>query len=212
MLGIVWRNLIRSSEKRNTINNGQIGGRAGQDANTITFMEEIKCGITKCSRKPLVNSDNDAAACYDRIIPNLASLIGRKKGLHKNVTFAHAKTLEEAKFKLKMALGVSESYYSHSEIFQIYSTGQGSTNSPTILLIISSTLFYVHQKLCHGATFADPNKQITVHITMVGFVGNTTGQTNKFEDNTVNPEQLIDQIQHDAQLWSELLWLSEGLL
>eukprot|EP00957_Ditylum_brightwellii_P026902 2033610-Ditylum_brightwellii.AAC.1 len=53
MLGIVWRNLARSSEKQNTINNGQVGGRAGKDANTITFMEEIKYDITKCSRKPL---------------------------------------------------------------------------------------------------------------------------------------------------------------
>eukprot|EP00957_Ditylum_brightwellii_P141341 10769518-Ditylum_brightwellii.AAC.1 len=83
-------------------------------------MEEIKYDITKCSRKPLVNFDNDGAACYDRIIPNLASLIGGKKGLHKNVTFVHAKSLEEAKFELKTALGVSESFYSHSEIFPIY--------------------------------------------------------------------------------------------
>eukprot|EP00957_Ditylum_brightwellii_P195325 14881251-Ditylum_brightwellii.AAC.1 len=83
-------------------------------------MEEIKYDITKCSREPLVNFDNDAAACYDRIISNLVSLIGQKKGLHKHVTFVHAKTLEEAKFKLKTALGVSESFYSHSEIFPIY--------------------------------------------------------------------------------------------
>eukprot|EP00957_Ditylum_brightwellii_P174606 13294216-Ditylum_brightwellii.AAC.1 len=47
---------------------------------------------------------------------------------------------------------------------------------------------------------------------MVGFVDDTTGQANKFEDNNVTPEQLIDQIQRDAQLWSELLWLSGGLL
>eukprot|EP00957_Ditylum_brightwellii_P130926 9986899-Ditylum_brightwellii.AAC.1 len=87
-------------------------------------MEEIKYDITKCSRKPLVNFDNDAAACYDRIIPNWASLIDQKKGLHKSVTFAHAKTLEEAKFKLKMALEVSESFSSHSEILPIYGAGQ----------------------------------------------------------------------------------------
>eukprot|EP00957_Ditylum_brightwellii_P128167 9775359-Ditylum_brightwellii.AAC.1 len=50
------------------------------------------------------------------------------------------------------------------------------------------------------------------HITMVGFVDDTTGQTNDFEDENVKPDQLIDQIQHDAQLRSELLWLSGGLL
>eukprot|EP00957_Ditylum_brightwellii_P185225 14104915-Ditylum_brightwellii.AAC.1 len=31
---IMWRNLVKSSEERFTINKGQVGGRAGQDANT----------------------------------------------------------------------------------------------------------------------------------------------------------------------------------
>eukprot|EP00957_Ditylum_brightwellii_P190505 14501114-Ditylum_brightwellii.AAC.1 len=64
----------------------------------------MKNEISHCSRKPLVNFDNDAAACYDKIIPNNANLIGTKKGLHRNITFVHAKALAEAKFKLKTAL------------------------------------------------------------------------------------------------------------
>eukprot|EP00957_Ditylum_brightwellii_P077964 5926326-Ditylum_brightwellii.AAC.1 len=111
-----------------------------------------------------------------------------------------------------MALGVSDSFYSHKEIFPIYGTGQGSIKSPTIWLIISSTLFDVHQDLCHSATFTDPFKKIVVHITMVGFVDDTTGQANNFYYNNVNPEKLIDQIQHDAQLWLDLLWISGSLL
>ena len=123
---------MRSSEIRNTIHKGQVGGRAGHDANTLTFMEEMKNEISHCSQKPLINFDNDAAACYDRIIPNVANLIGRKKGLHRNITFVHAKTLVEVKLKLKTALGVSDDYYQHCNMFPIYGTGQGSTNSPTI--------------------------------------------------------------------------------
>mmetsp|Transcript_37654 Transcript_37654/g.55159 ORF Transcript_37654/g.55159 Transcript_37654/m.55159 type:complete len:89 (-) Transcript_37654:42-308(-) len=83
------RNLIKSSEERGTLNAGQVGGRAGHDANTLTFMEEMKNEICHCSRKSLLNFDNDAAACYDRIMPNITNLIGRKKGLHYNLTFVH---------------------------------------------------------------------------------------------------------------------------
>eukprot|EP00957_Ditylum_brightwellii_P094149 7168106-Ditylum_brightwellii.AAC.1 len=71
----------------------------------------------------------------------------KKKGLHWNVTFVHAKTPEEAKFKLKTALGVSESFDTHSQVFLIYSTGQGIINLPMIMLIISSTLFDAHQEM-----------------------------------------------------------------
>eukprot|EP00957_Ditylum_brightwellii_P151919 11568757-Ditylum_brightwellii.AAC.2 len=95
--GLIWRSLIKSSKKRKTINKGQIGGRAGHDANTLTLLDEIKNNITRCSRKPMVNFDDDATLCYNRIIPNLANLIGKKKGLHQNVTFVYDKTLEEAK-------------------------------------------------------------------------------------------------------------------
>eukprot|EP00957_Ditylum_brightwellii_P191287 14564740-Ditylum_brightwellii.AAC.1 len=118
---------------------------------------------------------------YGRIVPSIANLIGRKKGLHRSLTFLHALTLAEAKFKLKTAL-------------------DGSTNSPTIWLIISSTLFDIHEKLSKGAKFCDPMQIIHVHITMVGFVDDTMGQTNKFYDNNATPVELIHLMQHDAQL------------
>eukprot|EP00957_Ditylum_brightwellii_P029373 2220056-Ditylum_brightwellii.AAC.1 len=135
----MWHNLIKSFEKRGSINNGQMRGRAGQDATTLTLMEEMKNEISHCSWKSIVNFDNSAAACYDRIIPNIANLIGRKKGLHRNITFVHATTVEEANFKLKTALGISDNFYQHCQAYPIYRAGQGSTNSSIIWLIISST-------------------------------------------------------------------------
>eukprot|EP00957_Ditylum_brightwellii_P151957 11571236-Ditylum_brightwellii.AAC.1 len=105
MTSIIWRRLIKYLEKQKTINKGHIGGRTGHGTNILTFLEEIKNDITWYNKKPLVNFDNDAASCYDRIIPNLANLIRKKKGLHWNVTFLHAKTLEEATFKFKTTLG-----------------------------------------------------------------------------------------------------------
>eukprot|EP00957_Ditylum_brightwellii_P027859 2105412-Ditylum_brightwellii.AAC.1 len=71
-------------------------------------MEELKNDISRCSRRAFIDFNNNAASCHDRIIPNLANLIGQKKRLHCNVTFVHAKTLVEAKFRLKTALSVSD--------------------------------------------------------------------------------------------------------
>ena len=50
-------------------------------------------------------------------------------------------TLKEAKYYLRTKLGVSEGFISHSEVYPIYGTGQGSGNSPVYWLFISSTLF-----------------------------------------------------------------------
>eukprot|EP00957_Ditylum_brightwellii_P086371 6572293-Ditylum_brightwellii.AAC.1 len=107
-----------------------------------------------------------------------------------------------------MAPGVSDDFYQHYQAFPIYGTGQGSTNSPIIWLIISSTLFDIHETLSKGAQFCDPLQTVHVYIMIVGFVDDATGQTNKFYKNDVTSQKLIDVTKHDAQLWLVLLWLS----
>eukprot|EP00957_Ditylum_brightwellii_P028646 2163635-Ditylum_brightwellii.AAC.1 len=77
--GVLWRKLVASSEKCQTLHSGQFGGRQDKDAQILTLIEELKYDISYTSRKGVINFDNDAASCYDRIIPGLASLIARKK-------------------------------------------------------------------------------------------------------------------------------------
>jgi hypothetical protein len=48
---------------------------------------------------------------------------------------------------------------------------------------------------------------------MVGFVDDSTGQVNNFlQDQQPEPKILLERMTHDAQLWSDLLWLSGCLL
>eukprot|EP00957_Ditylum_brightwellii_P066681 5060174-Ditylum_brightwellii.AAC.1 len=84
-------------------------------------------------------------------------------------------------------------------MFPIYDTGKGSTNSPTIWLIIRSTLFDIHEELSNGAIFSNTVQKIEVHITLVGFVDDVTGQTIDFYNENVTPDMLIHLMQEDAQ-------------
>jgi hypothetical protein len=59
------------------------------------------------------------------------------------------KTLEEVKYHLKTQLGVSEDHYKHYQISPVYGTGQGSGNSPTVWLVISSILFICYSEKAH---------------------------------------------------------------
>jgi hypothetical protein len=213
LLQAKWRALIKHWESQQTLHPGQYGGRAGRESKTLVFMEELKTEICYATQKSLINFDNDAASCYNRIIPALASLIGWKLGMHRNVIFVHAKTLAETKYKLKTSMGVSDEFYANCEIFPIYGTGQGSGNSPAIWCIISSVLFACHEENGHGAYFCTPDKQMPVSLSMVGFVDDSTRQVNEFALNTQPTPKFLRQVMKlDAQLWSDLLWLSGGLL
>jgi hypothetical protein len=57
------------------------------------------------------------------------------------------------------------------------------------------------------------NLSLSVALSMVGFVDYRTGQLNDFTaDPQPSPEALNKFMQYDAQLWSDPLWLSGGLL
>ena len=133
--------------------------------------------------------------------------------MHRNVVFVHAKTLEETQYKLKTSMGVSDEFYANCQAFPIYGTGQGSGNSPAIWCIVSSVLFSCHEDNGHGAYFCTPDQEMSVSLSMIGFVDDSTGQVNEFKLNTQPTPAFLRQImQHDAQLWSDLLWISGGLL
>ena len=75
LLAIKWRNLLREVDRNNLINQGLFGGRPGCEAQSLPFLEELKYDIAYTTRRTLINFDNDAMSCYDRIITSIASLI-----------------------------------------------------------------------------------------------------------------------------------------
>jgi hypothetical protein len=213
ILAVKWRQLLHSATDRALINHGQYGGRPGCEAQSLTLLEELKYDISYLTRRTLFNFDNDATSCYDRIVVPLASVINRKYGMHRNVVAVHARTLQQAKFHLKTAAGISEIHYTHCPSFPIHGTGQGSGNSPCIWLFISSTLFDIHGSKAHGATFVSPDGQRRVHLSMVGFVDDSTGSLNDFQPSSQAPlSVLFQRMTHDAQLWNDLLYCSGGKL
>jgi len=212
ILATKWRAMIHSAEDAGSINEG-LYARSNRSAPDPVFIEEMQSEISRASRKSNVKFDNDAKSCYDRIMAAIASILSRKFGMSKSVVFVMANTLKEAKYKLKTEMGVSDMFYQHCEMFPIYGTGQGSGNSPAIWCIMSSVLFDCHETKAHGAIFQSPDKTETIKVFMIGYVDDCTGQVNEFlSDQQPHPNILIDRMQHDAQLWSDLLWASGGAL
>jgi hypothetical protein len=213
ILSVKWRQQIYAADKQQLVNPGQYGSYPGREATSLCLLEELKTDISYCSRKPLINFDNDASSCYDRIIVSLSSLINRKYGQNRHVVMVNASTLRDAKYQLKTALGVSDTHIQHSTAWPLYGTGQGSGNSPMIWCFISSTLFDCHQSKAYGAIFQSPDRTVTVSFSMVGFVDDSTGTVNSFNATTQpSPETLLNKMKHDAQLWHDLLWCSGGML
>ena len=108
LLGLKWKEGMHHALKHNYIHDGQYGSIPGRQAQTICLMEELRLDYSLLTRTPYCNFDSDLTSCYDRIVLPLSSLVARGMGIHRNVVFVHATTLEEAEFKLKLGTTVSE--------------------------------------------------------------------------------------------------------
>ena len=213
ILSLKARSLVHHAEDNYLLNDGLYGARPGRTAHDPVALEETIAEITRLSRKPCIKNAEDATACYDRIIPGLGHLASRSHGLHRFIAIVQGKTLEEVHYHLKTKLGITDENYQHCKAFPIYGTGQGSGNSPTIWLVVSSILFNCYESRAHGAVFESPDRSIRLQIYRVGFVDDTCGYVNKFEQHIPpTPAEMISLLTHDSQLWSDLLWLSGGAL
>jgi hypothetical protein len=200
--GAKWGKAMKKAVKDKSLHQGKYGGLPGRDCTSLTYLEELRFDYSLITRFSSANFDNDAAACYDRILCSIASLAGRKYGIHKDVIFVHAQTLEEAEFKLKTSTKISVTSYRHCIKFPIHGTGKGSTNSPIILCFISSVLFESHSKKSHGMKFESPDGEYIVRFNMVGFVDDSTCISGRNKNDTL--EDLLRKMKEDAQLWHDL--------
>jgi len=212
ILGVKWRALTHHGIDNHLFSKWQFGGLPGRDALTPVLLEDIQMEISRASNTTLCCTDFDATSCYDRIIPSIASLAGRSFGQNQVLCFVHARFLAEAKYLLKTKLGISEEAFSHCTPYPIYGNGQGSGNGPPVWGMISSKLLAAHETKAHGATFMRPDRSQRTKVCMRGFIDDVNSTVNRFEASNQSLTAVLPLVQHDAQLWNDLLDRSGGAL
>jgi hypothetical protein len=108
ILAMKWRPLTFTNETSHSFNLGQYGARPGLTAYDPVYIENIQNEIARVSRRPYIKFSNAAAACYDRMIPNLANLASRAFGMDPRICRIQDDTLHKAKYKLKTSMRISD--------------------------------------------------------------------------------------------------------
>ena len=213
-LGLKWRTALYQAEASKQLNDGQYGSRPRRNAIDPVMIEELQFEISRLSRRTFIQTNYDATACYDRIIPNMAMLVSRRFGVAKSVTLANVKTLEHARYHIRTELGLSDTSYSHSDAHPIFGTGQGSGNSPMIWCFISSILFDCYEKEAFAATYCNPDHSNEIDLSMVGFVDDTNGQVNSFlaPESEETLSNIVAKAEFNAAMWTNFLSATGGAL
>jgi hypothetical protein len=208
---IIARRFVWHCEDHKAFGEAQAGSRPGRSSIDIVLQKELTYDLCLRTLINLGMMENDASACFDRMIPSLVMLSLRAYGVPEEIVILIGKTLEKMRYKIKTKIGISKRHYEHSEETEVYGTGQGSTGSPCFWLLISIILFNIMMMIAHGSFFNDPQKVETLKRTMEGFVDDTDVQVNDAKT-PYTAQELAQVLQIDAQHWEKLLFTSGGKL
>jgi hypothetical protein len=155
--------------------------------------------------------DNDASACFDRIIVALGMLAARRCGMPTEAISTHAKSLELMKYMVKTVYGVSSDSYRGTPFEPLFGTGQGSGASPAVWLSLVVLLLNTLERVIPDRISFRSVDGTIVHKRLVdAFVDDTSIGITDRGSKTLS--ELTKTLEKVAQTWEQLLHYSGGAL
>ena len=147
IFGIHWnRRLMWRCTQKKTLCEDQWGSRPGKSALDVACLKALTYELSALTRTDCGTFDNDATACYDRIVPNVAMMVAKHYGMPSKGTRFMTTFLHEAEYGTQVTSTPSQ-YYSTTPEAPLYGTGQGSRASPTIWALVSSFIISSNKML-----------------------------------------------------------------
>jgi hypothetical protein len=212
-LKLQWgHRLVRRAMDLNLLHDGQHGSIPRRSALNPIMLTQLTTDLCRILKHDYARFDNDASACYDRIIIALAMLAARKCGMPIHAIRTHADALFFMRYAVKTIYGISEETY-HGTVFEpLFGTGQGSGASPSAWLTLVVILLQTLDRIVPDRiNFSSPKGDLHHSRLVDAFVDDTyLGFTSS--SNTATFESLVTRLQDIAQKWERLLHLSGGKL
>ncbi|KAI2491161.1 hypothetical protein MHU86_23388 [Fragilaria crotonensis] len=150
--------LVRRADEKSLLNDGQHGSVPRRTAMDPIMLTKLTTDLCRTLKHNLARFDNDASACYDRIIVALGMLAAGRCGMPTNAVSTHASALQYMKYKVKTIHGISEETYHGTQDSPLFGTGQGSGASPAVWLTLVVMLMNTLDRVIkHRMTFETPD-------------------------------------------------------
>jgi len=216
----IWgRNMMCWAEKQGGFNDSQFGGRKGYQAQTAALNKGLTCDVIRYYAEPASLIDNDAQACYDRIIPVVAAYTLMRLGMPKHLVQFQIRWLEQTRYALKLSEGLSSTYATKLDNY-LFGTGQGTGWSPPTWGSLSDVISKIMDEHSPGMKLVHPNR-MSIERVIDAFVDDVnSGLTfDSFQDFLVRHPTLVptgkdvyDQTQKMVQFYSHILFATGGKL
>jgi hypothetical protein len=192
----------------------------GQTCNTAVLNKLLFLDLSRQTLTPGVLFDYDAKAAFDRVLARLSEVMCQRVGLPRISGLFMFYLLQHMSFHLITGFGCSAQEFNNNED-NIMGQGvlQGSSSAAPIYIINLDVSLATYQKLGKGSTFYHPITKEPIEDKTVQYVDDTSQFIKKPTQDSNIPltaneteTNLHQYASHNANLWSECLWLSGGQL
>ena len=160
------------NEQNNSFHDNQYGGRKGRQPQSAILNKILTLDIVRYQAEETGLLDNDAKACYDRVLPYLTAFMLRRLGMPYYLTRFMCVVLREMEYKIKLGNGTTKSYSNKDK--DVFCIGQGAGWSPTCWAVNSDIISHSMEKYAPGMTLVHPNGEVYSDVKMVAFVDDTS--------------------------------------
>ena len=152
--------LMRHAEKQNLITDEQRGGRSNRQAQSAVINKVLYYNLSRQMLMPAAFMDDDARACYDRIVTSLNSLEYRKWGAPYQLSKFTNTFIKNQTYSIRTDDGIPNGTYKYSSDAPIQGSGQGIGWAGPRWLCSGDTCSRIMSKTKSGMYFHDPTYSI----------------------------------------------------
>eukprot|EP00957_Ditylum_brightwellii_P023024 1737754-Ditylum_brightwellii.AAC.1 len=139
----------------------------------LVVIEVLALEVSQFQRSNMGMTDCDSKACYNWIILVIAVILETKAGAPTNVSTLFARTIQDMRYHIVTAKGISNKPNSHCNENPLCGSGLGTCNSPVKWGFTSNTIIKCHNKWAIGQKIQDLIRKVqkkrnnTMRITRV---------------------------------------------
>ena len=126
MLGIEWaRKMTKEQERTGNLGIQTWWGRNIRSTSEPIILETMTYQTATLTRTSCSTFDNDAQACFDRVMPNLFNLHSKQLGVPQDISNSFTKHLQHFNYAIKTSMEESINTYCNTKETQLFGVGQG---------------------------------------------------------------------------------------
>ena len=155
---IFGHRMMKMATKMGLLSPYQFGSRSGHNALGCVLLKHLSYNTAQLLVALLCIFDNDAMACFDRMIPSQCMTLGRRIGVQEGPVRLHLKISKRMKHHIKTAYGISPGHFVTSFFLLILGMMQGSAAVGAFWALSSSLLLAILQQHHKPTRFTSPRE------------------------------------------------------